>query len=44
LYNKTKKLPVEKQTEETQDLIITYNKNVNFVDFESLDEIIAFIE
>jgi hypothetical protein len=44
LYKRTKKLPVEKQTEETQDLINTYNKDVNFVDFESLNEIIVFIE
>lgn len=41
LYNKTKKLPVEKQNVETKALIETYNKSVNFVDFKSLDELIS---
>jgi menaquinone-dependent protoporphyrinogen IX oxidase len=40
LYKKVKKLPKEKQSEETRELIETYNKNANFVDFKSLDEII----
>lgn len=40
LYNKVKKLPKEKQSNETRELIETYNKNANFVDFTSLDKII----
>jgi len=40
LYNKTKKLPIEKQNEETKALIETYNKKVNFVDFKTLNQII----
>jgi menaquinone-dependent protoporphyrinogen IX oxidase len=43
LYNRTKKLPAEKQTEETKALIETYNKKVTFVDFDSLNPIIDFI-
>ena len=40
LYNKAKKIPFEEQTAETQALINTYNKKVNFVDLETLNEII----
>jgi menaquinone-dependent protoporphyrinogen IX oxidase len=43
LLHKIKKLPVEKQTAETKALIETFNKNVNFVDLETLNEIINYI-
>ena len=41
LYNAVKNLPEEKQTAEDKAMIKTYNKNVNFIDFSSLDEIIS---
>ena len=34
-----KKLPEEKKTEETKAMIETYNSEVNFVDYHSLDQI-----
>jgi menaquinone-dependent protoporphyrinogen IX oxidase len=43
LYNKTKNLPPEKQTSESKALIETYNKRVNFVDFDTLGKIIEII-
>jgi menaquinone-dependent protoporphyrinogen IX oxidase len=43
LYNKTKKIPAEKQTSESKALIETYNKRVNFVDVDTLDKIIESI-
>ena len=39
LYNAVKNLPNEKQTAEDRAMIETYNKNVNFIDFSSLDKI-----
>ena len=41
LYNAVKNLPKEKLTAEDRAMIETYNKNVNFIDFSSLDEIIS---
>ncbi len=43
LYNKTKKIPLEKQNSESKALIETYNKQVNFVDVSTLDKIIEYI-
>lgn len=40
LYNKVKNLPKEKQTAEDREMIETYNKKVNFIDFSSLDKIV----
>lgn len=39
LYNAVKNLPNEKQTAEDRAMIESYNKNVNFIDFSSLDKI-----
>lgn len=39
LYNKAKKLPAEKQTAEVKTMIETYNTKVDFVDFDSLNQI-----
>lgn len=41
LYNKTKNLPPERQDAETRALIETYNQKVDFVDMDSLNEIIT---
>lgn len=43
LYKKTKNLPPEKQNAETKAFIDTYNKKVDFVDFDSLNDIIAVL-
>lgn len=40
LYNKVKKIPIEKQTREDKDLIETYNKKVDFVNLDSLNPIL----
>lgn len=40
LYRKVVKLPEEKKTGEIRALIDTYNKKVDFVDFEALNQII----
>lgn len=40
LYKMTKKTPAEKQTAEQKGIIETYNKEVSFVDFNSLQAII----
>jgi len=40
IYDKTKKLPPEQQNEESKALIDTYNKKVDFVNFNALDKII----
>lgn len=40
LYNKVKKIPIEKQTREDKDLIETYNKKVDFVNLDSLNQIV----
>ena len=41
IYNKTKDLPPDRQTEETKAMIETYNQKVDFVDMDSLNEIIT---
>ncbi len=43
LYEKLKKLPPEQRDEEARALIATYNQKVDFVNFESLEEIIAVL-
>lgn len=43
LYNKLKKIPLEKQDAETKALIETYNQKVDFVNFDSLNNIIKSI-
>ncbi len=40
LYKKAVKMPEEKKTSEVKAMIETYNKQVDFVDFESLNPII----
>lgn len=40
LYKKAVTLPEEKKTAEVKAMIETYNKQVDFVDFNSLDSII----
>ena len=44
LYNMVKKLPEEKKSAEDRAMIETYNKQVEFVDFSSLDNIINEIK
>ena len=41
LYKKALSLPPEKQNEETKAMIETYNKKVDFVDFDSLKAIVS---
>ena len=41
LYKKAVTLPEIKKTAEVKAMIETYNKKVSFVDFSSLDKIIA---
>lgn len=41
LYNKVKNLPQEQQNAETKALIDSYNQKVDFIDLDSLSEIIA---
>lgn len=43
LYKKAIKIPEKEKTAETKAMIETYNKRVNFVDFNSLDKIIEEI-
>ena len=40
LYRKAVGLPEEKKTAEVKAMIETYNKNVEFVDFDSLTAIV----
>ncbi len=40
LVNKVKKTPIENQTSEEKEMIETYNKKVDFVNFDSLNDII----
>ena len=40
VYNKTKKLPEEEKTPEVKAMIETYNKEVYFMDYSTLDSII----
>ena len=42
-YNKTKNLPEEEKTAEIKAITETYNKNVDYTDFNHLDEIINLI-
>ena len=44
LYKKIKSLPEEKKTTEDKAMIDTYNQNVSFVDFSSLENIISEIK
>jgi len=39
-YNKIKDIPKEKQTSEIKTMIETYNKTVDYIDFDSLNEIV----
>lgn len=39
LYKKARNLPADKQSAEVRDMIETYGKQVDFVDFDKLDEI-----
>lgn len=41
LISKVKKMPPEKQTSEVKEMIATYNQKVDFVDFDSLNDIIT---
>ena len=43
LYNKTKNLPEEKKTAEVRAMIETYNKEISFIDYESLTPIVEFV-
>ncbi|MBR3160654.1 MAG: hypothetical protein IKG18_18715 [Atopobiaceae bacterium] len=44
LYNKAKNLPEEQKNAEVRAMIETYGKRVSFVDFDSLDPIVAALE
>ena len=44
LYSRLKKLPEEKKTPEIKALIETYNSKVDFVDYDSLNQIIKAIK
>lgn len=44
LFSRLKKLPAEKKTPEINALIETYNSKVDFVDYTSLDKIVAAIK
>ena len=44
VYNKAKKTPVEERNAELKAMIDTYNKEVDFVDFNKLDEIIEVLK
>ena len=43
LYKKAKNLPEEKKTAEVRAMIDTYNKQVSFIDYESLTPIVEII-
>ena len=43
LYSRVKKIPPEERNSETQGLIETYGKTVDFTDFESLNEMIGLL-
>ena len=43
LYNKAKNLPEEKKTAEVRAMIETYNKEVSFIDYESLTPIVELV-
>ena len=40
VYQKAKKVPIEQRDEEINDLITTYNKKVDFIDFNYLRPLI----
>ena len=40
LYQKAKRIPVEQRDKETQDFISTYNKKVDFIEFDYLRPVI----
>ncbi len=40
VYQKTKKVPLEQQDMETKDLIATYNKKVDFINFDYIRPLI----
>ena len=44
LYTKAKSIKEENKTEEIKDLIDTYNKQIDFTNFSSLDKIITEID
>lgn len=44
LYNKAKKLPEDKKTAEVKAMIETFNTKVDFVDYNSLNQIIKVIQ
>lgn len=44
LHKKAQGLPEEKQTAEVRAMIETYGKRVSFVDFGSLDKIVAYLQ
>ena len=43
LYNKAKNLPEEKKNAEVRAMIETYNKQVSFIDYESLTPIVELV-
>ena len=43
LYNKAKNLPEAKKTVEVRAMIETYNKQVSFIDYESLTPIVELV-
>lgn len=44
LYNKAKNLPEEKKTIEVKTMIETFNQKVNFIDYDSLNQIAKAIK
>ncbi|MDD3139408.1 MAG: flavodoxin domain-containing protein [Lachnospiraceae bacterium] len=44
LYNKAKNLPEDKKTAEVRAMIDTFNKKVDFMDYDCLNQIIEVIE
>ena len=44
LYNKAKNLPEEKKTADVKAMIETFNKQVDFIDFTSLNQILELLK
>lgn len=44
MYNKVKKIPEEKRTADDKGIIETYNKKVDFVDLNTLNDVIEYIK
>lgn len=44
LYNKAKNLPEDKKTAEVKALIETFNSKVDFVDYNSLNQLMEAIQ